>query len=382
MGRRQTHSISLAGLWNRTAVILPLLGVGAVVGCSPAYQLSERARPSEDIVQKNNGVSEISKPGTGVPRLTSTYFNLPLYGRQRSPEDILLAALSRYGIDSFSNVDLSINCNDGFAVTTETETTCTLTDSQETCKGDKPFSQENATVKTTTTTRAPTVPPGCVLLLPSSVQAGGGGQGGGGQGGGGQGGGGQGGGGQGGGGQGGGGQGGGGQGMVVIPAAVAAVINAAVDECIFWTYQENNTEIDASTWTTLLGAGIAGIGIAGAVEGWSSAVVGALTGAGGGVALASGLQKSLPTPVQSSVASVIQAGLGYYPFIYAKASSYKQFYNKASSYKQFYNVDESRKVAWLSELWDAAGSGCSVGVLKGHSWRTKWERTPKSSSGH
>lgn len=74
--------------------------------------------------------------------------------------------------------------------------------------------------------------------------------------------------------------------------------------------------------------------------------------------MASGLGKTVPTPVQASVSSVIQSGLAYYPFMKAKALAGGV-------------ANDPEKVAALSGLWDAAGAGCSPGILKGHSWRTK-----------
>jgi hypothetical protein len=136
------------------------------------------------------------------------------------------------------------------------------------------------------------------------------------------------------------------------------VIHAAVDECVFWTFQEDTTDLSLSTWAQLLGLGALGGGAYVAVKGGSTGLATLLSASGGGFAFTSALQKVAPSPVQSSVSSVIQAGLSYYPLMQAKAMSG--------------NIKSSeQKVAALSGLWDAAGAGCSTGVLKGQTFRTK-----------
>jgi len=285
------------GSGNQPSKILSMtlisLALAGLVGCSPAYQLSQR---SPDDTDQND-----------IPRLSEQFGNLGIYNAPIPRGKILLAALRHYGINSFDQVNAALQC-DAQSVQT---VTCVDTATNKACTS-------NTANKTTTTISAvPAIPQGCVPISPGAGQA-----------------------------------------TLNIPTPVAAIIHAAVDECVFWTFQEDTTDISTSTWASLAGLGVLGAGIVGAVEKWSPVATTALSTTGAGVALSSGLQKAAPTPAQASVTSVIQAGLSYYPLLEAKALS-----GGVSNVPQ--------KIAALSGLWDAAGSGCAPGVLKGHGTSSK-----------
>jgi hypothetical protein len=257
-----------------------------------------------------------------IPRLASEIGNLGLYSRSRPRREILDAVLRRYHVADLSKVDLTINCDDSVAYVQVTQ--CIDLKTNRACDA------TTESKKTTVTNLDPAyllADKRCVPISSGGGQAGSGG--------------------------------GGGQTSTFVPTAVAAIIHAATDECVYWTYQEDNTEISASTWASLVGLGVLGGGIAGAAEHWPTAATTALSTTGAGIALASGLQKTIPTPVQASVSSVIQSGLSYYPLMKAKAIAIDK-------------PSDEEKIAALAGLWDAAGAGCSPGILKGHSWRTKY----------
>lgn len=244
-----------------------------------------------------------------VPKLAKRQLGF-FYFSDLPRKQIIQNALKLYNVD-FSQVHLAVNCN------AEIETIQTKT--------------TNSTKTTTTTiSDAPEIPPDsktksqCVMAPGVSS----------------------------------------GEGIPFVPTAVAAVINAAADECVFWTYQEDTTSLNLSTLSVLAGMGVLGAGILGSVAGWSAVTNTALSTSGAGVTLVGGLGKVGQTPSQASVIGVVTAGLDYYPLILSKATALAD-----SEHTPTYDWQPSQDwtVAALSALWDAAGTGCAAGILKGHS---------------
>jgi hypothetical protein len=146
---------------------------------------------------------------------------------------------------------------------------------------------------------------------------------------------------------------------VSVPRAVAAVINIAADDCIFQTYQLDTTSLSQSTLSTLASLAVLGVGIWGTAAHWASSTNTILTTGGAAATLATTEGKLASTPVQATFNAVVQAGLGYYPLLHARASS---------KFAPGQKSDAAFNAQALSALWDAAGTGCAVGVLKGHAW--------------
>ena len=84
---------------------------------------------------------------------------------------------------------------------------------------------------------------------------------------------------------------------------------------------------------------------------------------GAGVTAASNVSKDAPTPSQGSAKNVIEAGLNYYPILKAKKRAYTIYRIPIIS-----DNWTEQNIHLLSGLWDAAGSACSLGALKGRSW--------------
>jgi hypothetical protein len=328
-----------------TLPVLVSLSFCGLAGCtSPAYELSTRADSANEdrLVLGNDGEPRrdpsgefvpAQPPGIDIPRMGEEIANLGLFTRNKPRAEILLAALSRYNITKFGDINLALNCDDGVQSVQESVVRCQNKSGATACA--KPGTPGDTI--TTTSTHSPVLPglaadkkgptpaPQCVAIS----------------------------------------TGGSGAASPNVPVPVAAVLEAAVDECLFWTYKEDTTSISLNTLGTWLGVGLLAEGIVGAVHKWSTASTTALTAGGATVALA---QKSLITPVPGSASSVIQAGLTYYPFVRAKASVLKAKWDARKPLGQKDNmtiIDE--KVAALSALWDSAGSACGTGVLKGRS---------------
>lgn len=193
----------------------------------------------------------------------------------------------------------------------------------------------------------------CVRLVSYGGGGGGSSGGGGGQGGGGSGGGGSGGGGSG---------GGGGASSANVPIPVAAIIHAAVDECVYWTYQENTTDTGLTNLFSYLGLGALGGGAYVIASGGSSIASGLLTGTGAGITLLQNASKIPPTALTTSVSSITQAGLAYYSLMKARAAALSSNDTLPPEKRV---MSGYQKEAALSGLWDAAGSACSPGILKG-----------------
>ena len=309
--------------------VLVYFGLGCLAGCSPAYQMSK---------MEDNYRDDTLPTSADIPRTANEYLGGILFGSPKKRDTVLLAALQRYGVDSIDAVDLTLQCDNKVRVKQIVD-----------CR-DPTGSACSTTTLSKTSTTTTYIPKSELLLTKLSKPAadkcvpistaqsisGGGGSGAsagmGGAGGGGAG-------------------GGGGSGSSPnVPVPVAAIIQAAVDQCIYWTFKEDTTAIGETTW---LGVASGGLLAAGLATGAPAAA--ALGASGAGLSVLTNLGKAVPTSATpSSISSVIQAGLTYYPLIKAKALS-----GGVSEYKE--------KVAALAGLWDAAGSGCGTGILKGRS---------------
>jgi hypothetical protein len=143
---------------------------------------------------------------------------------------------------------------------------------------------------------------------------------------------------------------------ILVSLPVAAIIRAAVLQCIYWTYQQDTTAVNQNTLATALGILAVGGGVLAATQGASKGAATALAAAGAGTATAN-WQKAVPPIVSATAHNVIQAGVVYYPFLQMQVISFPR--GQAAGYQI---------ISVLSELWDVAGSACPGGVLKGASW--------------
>jgi len=111
-----------------------------------------------------------------------------------------------------------------------------------------------------------------------------------------------------------------------------------------------------------LSLGVLAGGIYGATQKWGGTGAAALTATGLAGAAANGFPTLLGgTPIASTITGVIAAGQSYIPLVRAKAVRWSEFTHAP-------DVETSHVIATLSGLWDAAGTGCALGILKGHSW--------------
>ena len=253
----------MVALFQKWKIWLPFLlfGLGGLTACSPSYQLSE--------------MSPSAGGGVDIPKLGSSF--LGIYGTRPGRKKILLAALSLYGMTQWSDVKI-VDCK------TSDNAQCVPSPGPASSSDPQPTAIEGSSGKSST--GKSTSGQASTGKNPTTSQ------------------------------------GSNGQSTTLIPKPVAAIINAAVDECVFWTYQEDTTSLSLSTLSLLAGVGVLGAGILGAVEGWSSVTNAVLSTSGAGIALIGNLGKSVPSQVQASFYNVVQAGLQYYPLIVAKTAAF------------------------------------------------------------
>ena len=150
-----------------------------MTACSPAYELSQRA--------------PAGNTGAGVLRLGNDVGNLGAFVGTKNRDDVLLAALKRFDIDSFDEVQLETDCNANSVVVQKVV-----------CVDDVGLWRQSPSQNHD---QATTPPNGCVPMSAGNSSRGGGGA----------------------------------LGGSFVPTPVVAIISAAVDESVYWTYQEDTT---------------------------------------------------------------------------------------------------------------------------------------------